>query len=101
MLRLNHVFNIVNNKAPMYLRSNFTYVSDHYCNTRSADRLDFKIPSIKLCQDQTFYYNAIRDWNNLPLFIKQMKNKTSFKHSLKNHLMDDLKCCEKSSFVYY
>ena len=75
--------------------------SQHYSNTRSANSLDFRLPSIKLCQDQTFYFNAIKDWNNLPTTIKQIRNKTSFKQSVKKHLMEDLKLCEESSFVYF
>ena len=62
-MRLNHVFNIVHNTAPSYLSLNFTSTSQHYSNTRSANSLDFRLPSIKSCQDQTFYFNAIKDWN--------------------------------------
>ena len=100
-MRLNHVFNIVHNTAPIYLRQNFTTISHHYCNTRSANCHNFIVPSIKQCQDKTFYYNAIKDWNGLPLNIKQIKSKTSFKHSVKKYLMEDLKRCEESSFVYF
>ena len=63
-MRLNHVFNIVHNThirtAPSYLSLNFTSTSQHYSNTRSANSLDFRLPSIKLCQDQTFYFNAVK-----------------------------------------
>ena len=31
--------------------------------------MNFTIPYIKSCQDQTFYYNAIKDWNALPSSI--------------------------------
>ena len=100
-MRLNHVFNIVHDTAPTYLRQNFTTISHHYCNTRSANCHNFILPSIRQCQDKTFYYNAIKDWNDLPLNIKQIKSKTSFKLAVKKHLMEDLKRCEESSFVYF
>ena len=100
-MRLNHVFNIVHNKAPFYLGNDFTRISDHYCNTRSACSLNFRLPSIRLCQNQTFYYNAIKDWNNLPSEIKQIQNKKSFKRSVKTYLMEELKYCEESSFLYF
>ena len=100
-MRLNHVFNIVHNTAPSYLSLNFTNTRQHYSNTMSANSLDLRLPSIKLCQDQTFYFNAIMDWNNLPTTIKQIRNRTSFKQSVKKHLMEDLKLCEESSFVYF
>ena len=71
-MRLIHAFNIVllHNKVSIYLRQNFTSINHHDCNTRSANNLDFRIPSIKQYQDKTFYYNAIKDWNDLPLNIK-------------------------------
>ena len=78
-MRLNHVFNIVHNTSPIYLRQNFTTISHHYCNTSSANCHTFILPLIKQCQDKTFYYNAIKDWNDFPLNIKQIKSKTSFK----------------------
>ena len=85
-MRLNHVFNIVHNTAPSYLSLNFTSTSQHYSNTRSANSLDF---------------NAIKDWNNLPTTIKQIRNKTHFKQSVKKHLIEDLKLCEEISFAYF
>ena len=100
-MRLNHVFNIVHKKAPGYLEMHFTALCDHYTKTRSSKNLNFKIPSIKLCQDQTFYYNAIKDWNNLPTYIKKLENKKSFKYHVKKHLMENLKNCEESSFFYF
>ena len=100
-MRLNHVFNIVHDTAPIYLRKNFTTISHHYSNTSSANCHNFILPSIKQCQDKTFYYNANKDWNDLPLNIKQIKSKTSFILAVMNHLMEDLKRCEESSFVYF
>ena len=66
---LNHVFNIVHDNAPLYMKNSFTLVSSSYRNTRSVDNMNFTIPYIKSCQDQTFYYNAIKDWNALPSSI--------------------------------
>ena len=99
-MRLNHVFNIVHDNAPLYMKNSFTLVSSSYRNTRSVDNMNFTIPYIKSCQDQTFYYNAIKDWNTLPSSIKQLDNKCSFKRSVKNHLMDSLRQHEESSYVY-
>ena len=62
--------------------------------------MNFTIPYIKSCQDQTFYYNAIKDWNALPSCIKQLNNKYSFKTNVKQHLMDSLRQHEESSYVY-
>ena len=86
-MSMNHVFNIVHNATPLYLRQNFTSISHHYCITRSANCHNFILSSIKQCQDKTFYYNAIKDWNGVPLNIKQIKSKTSFKLSVKKRLI--------------
>ena len=86
-MRLNHVFHLVHDNAPLYMKNSFTLVSSSYRNTRSVDNMNFTIPYIKSCQDQTFYYNAIKDWNSLPSSIKQLDNKYSFfKISVKNIL---------------
>ena len=99
-MRLNYVFNIVHDKAPLYMKNSFTLVSSSFLNTRPVGNMNFTIPIIKSCQDQTFYYNAIKDWNALPSSIKQLNNKYSFKTNVKQHLMDSLRQHEKSSYVY-
>ena len=43
--------------------------------TRSVSNLDFNIPRVRTCQSSSFYYSAIQDWNELPLTIKEAKNK--------------------------
>ena len=43
--------------------------------------------SIKGCESESFYYNAILDWNNLPDSIKSISNRKTFKRSIKRHLL--------------
>ena len=65
-LRLNHVFNIYHEYGPqyMYLHQNFIRVlNSHVFNTRGRTHT-FTVPSIKGCESESFYYNAILDWNN-------------------------------------
>ena len=67
-LRLNHVFNIFNENAPSYLRDNFVIRrSNSGRQTRSYTNLNFIVSRVKTCQSSTFYFNAIKDWNKLPL----------------------------------
>lgn len=70
----------VHNKAPVYLKTNSISICicDQYRNTRSANSLNSRLPSSKLCQDQTLYYNAMKDWNDLPTNIKLLQTKESF-----------------------
>ena len=78
-LRLNHVYDIFNDRAPSYLRENFVLKSIASTrHTRSSSNLDFVVPFIKTCQSGTFYYNGIEDWNDLPKEVKVMKSKDFF-----------------------
>ena len=79
-LRLNHVYNICNDRAPSYLRENFVLKSNVSTrHTRSSSNLDFVVPFIKTCQSDTFYYSGIKDWNELPTEVKVIKSKDFFK----------------------
>ena len=40
----------------------------------------------RICTD-TFVYTAIKDWNNLPQTIKEIKSENLFKEKVKSHLM--------------
>ena len=101
-LRLNHVFNIVQGLAPNYLQENFTLVSStsRYA-TRSSSNRNFIVPQIYTYEAGTFYYSAIKDWNGLPVDIKEITNKDTFKDALKQFLKQKSRECEEDSFVYF
>ena len=101
-LRLNHVFNIVQGLAPNYLQENFTLVSStsRYA-TRSSSNRNFIVPQISTYEAGTFYYSAIKDWNVLPVNIKEITNKDTFKDALKQFLKQQSRECEEDSFVYF
>ena len=44
---------------------------------------DFITPNANLCSTNSFSYNAIRDWNSLPISIKNVNNKEAFKNAVK------------------
>ena len=58
--------------APQYLNQNFSRVSECHSHRTRGSAYNFKIPPFKGCDSQTFYYNAILDWNNLPEDIKSI-----------------------------
>jgi len=98
-LRLNHVYNIFNNKCPDYMHKNFTKkLSSH--STRSSS-MNYNIPSIKGCESTTFYYSGIKDWNSLPESVKNCNNKNRFKTNVKKYLMEKLKNSYQSEFIFY
>ena len=78
-LRLNHVFDIYHDYAPQYLHQNFIKVlNSHVYNTRGST-YNFTVPAIKGCESESFCYNVILDWNNLPDNIKLISNRETFK----------------------
>ena len=48
---------------------------------------NFKIPGISGYESDSFYYNAILDWNSLPDSIKSLRNRESSKASVKLQLL--------------
>ena len=87
-LRLNHVFNIKNEKGPEHLKSNFNKFSDiHAYNTRGS-ATNFRVPKIKGEECRTFFYNAICEWNKLPTQLKNIIDKTHFKKAVKKFLVE-------------
>ena len=52
--------------------------------TTRAKAHNFHTP--RICTD-TFVYTAIKDWNNLPQTIKEIKSENLFKEKVKLHLM--------------
>jgi hypothetical protein len=86
-LRLNHVFKIVNDKCPSYMKENFKFVKDvHTYNTRS-NLHDFCLPKNCGKDNATFVYSAIKDWNALPTYIKTIQTIIKFKKSVKEYLL--------------
>ena len=71
-LRINHVFNIYHGLAPEYLCEHFQI---NQGNTRGSSNLNFIVPNLNLCSKDSFAYNAITDWNSLPLSVKNLTNK--------------------------
>ena len=76
-LRLNHVYNIFNNKSPEYMHKNLKINISLY-GTRSSNS-NFYIPPRKGGESTTFFYSGIKDWNSLPDQIKSCNNKNSVK----------------------
>ena len=98
-LRLNHVFNIYHGKAPSYLCEHFLLRSEVSSrSTRSSSNLDFIVPRIKTCESGSFFYQGIKNWNELPKHIKEMKGKRS--SSNLDFIAPRLKTCESGSFFY-
>ena len=95
-LRLNHVFNIFNGNAPNYL---FEHFERNEGITRGATNLNYTVPRVGSQGTSNFYYNAILDWNSLPVPIKQISNKSGFKEAVKSHLLEVARQRENDDFI--
>ncbi len=82
-LRLNITHKIYYNQATTYLQTNFNKNSDRGQHTRGS-RENFVIPNVKGAEGNIFYFNAIKDWNKLPMEPKTCENTLSFKKGLRN-----------------
>ena len=99
-LKLGHVFKIKNQSCPKYMASNFKLKSD--MNTRNITRAtahDFFVPSVGSLGNKTFFYTAIKDWNALPVSIKECRNEKQFKEKVKQNLIDEAKKEEMNPFT--
>ena len=99
-LRLNHVFNIFNGIAPSYLNDNFTRSSNIHSHRTRSSNYNYLVPRVKGIASNTFFYNAIRDWNDLPPHIQILSNKGSFKREVKKHLGEGALRQELSDYIY-
>ncbi len=80
-LRLNTTHKIYYNQAPAYLQTNSNKARDRAQHTRGS-HLNFVVPNVKRAECNTFYYNAVKDWDKLPTKLKTCENIASFKKGL-------------------
>ena len=100
-LKLNLVYNVINDKAPKYM-SNLINVAckQHGINTRSSV-MSLCVPYVKSFGQTSFYYTGIHAWNELPFSIQSVQNMRQFKCLVKQFLFSCLNDQEASLFIYY
>ena len=83
LLEIPHIFK---GHAPEYICANFDLNNNL---TRGVTNLLFLVPIGNTYNKNSCVYNAILDWNNLPINIKHISNKPAFKSAAKNYLKID------------
>ncbi len=58
-------------------------------------------PNVKGAEGSTFYFNAIKEWNKLPMELKTCENTASFKRRLKKHLLQTAAEEVDRDFVFF
>ena len=77
----------------------FTKLSSfHDHNTRGSGG-NYVVPSVSGVASKTFYYSAIKDWNELPSDIQTRSNFNNFKNSVKSYLCSRMQLTE-DDFYY-
>ena len=100
-LKMNHVHKIVNNKGPAYMKEHFLNVNEiHKYQTRSNEH-NFFISQCQGPKSQTFYYSAIKDWNDLHDHLKGIQNNGKFKAELKKFLHSHNHSKDQDDYLYY
>ena len=85
------VYKILNNQAPQYLDTCLNLYTPTRRLRSSSDplRLTFSVTRT-LAGDRTFTVSASKEWNDLPLAIRQSTSVDAFKKALKTHLFRNL-----------
>ena len=100
-LALNHMYKVKSGVAPSYLQDLFTGVSlRHEYNTRFSQS-NYTVNRISGPTGGSFYHNATKHWNALPLEIKSSNSIETFKHKVKKHLANVAHSRETSDVYYY
>ena len=98
-LSVNMMYNIFYERAPSYL-CNFKKVENlHSHNTRSS-KMSYVPADIKTQGKETFMYNGAKLWNSLPISIKSIQCKDSFKKSCKKYFFGLMEKSENSQVVH-
>ena len=98
-LKLNHIHNIFYDKCPDYLKDEFVRISHGY-NTRNSS-MNFFVPRITGCANESFFYSGILLWNSFPAYIRQIQDRNLFKKYVKKHLINLIVTEETENFIYY
>ena len=87
--RLVHVHKIKNGLAPDYLTGGFTAVKEVHQHFTRGSVSDFHIssPCVSSLSQKTFGYVARKEWNSLPLDLKQIQSVSAFKSRLRSFLL--------------
>ena len=98
---MNLVHDIYHNRCPGYMKTFFTRTRDlHNYNTRGSE-YNFVVPKANTIITKTFYYQAIKAWNALPVSLRGVENKDTFKRQLKHHLCNRARDLELQTTAFH
>ena len=86
--KLIHLFKVRHHRAPSYLRTRFTSVSDSHSHFTRGSHVNLRVSSTFSQVQGSFAYSCVRQWNALPNRIKEIDSLLSFKRALRSYLLD-------------
>ncbi len=86
-LRLNTAHKIFYKQAPEYLQENFEKVRNRQQQHTRKRLSNFIVPNVKGNESNSFFFQAIKDWNSLPNELNTCENICSFKKGVRRHLI--------------
>ena len=92
------VHKIFYDKGPKYMGQNFSKWRDLHHHSTRGKHYNFVVPNVNGMTSTTFYFNAIKDWNSLPVPLKSTKNFQLFKSCLKEFIFN--RCRQGFHFVF-
>ena len=84
--------------APEYMCNFQKLIEVHQHNTKNSF-MSYIIPHVNSYGIKSFMYNAAKAWNSLPIFLKSIECKNTFKYKCKSFLFNRMAELEKSDFV--
>ena len=83
--KLVHLFKIRLGSAPQYLLSDFTLLSNSHGYHTRGSKANFHVSKLLSTAPSSFAFTSVKQWNNLPDWIKAVSSLTTFKKRLKEH----------------
>jgi hypothetical protein len=96
-LKINHVFNIYHGRAPEYLCENLILIKE----IQGEPLIQILLLQAQMYVALIAFHNAIRDWNSLPISIKNVNNKEAFKNAVKEFLKIEARRREENEYFYF
>jgi len=99
-LKLGHVHQIINSKAPSYLLDYFSTVRNRHNYSTRSSRTAFVVPRFNtLVGRSSFRFTGTMEWNLLPIGAQTMVEKFSFKKYVKHYLLESVLEEESSQYI--
>ena len=98
-LKLNHMFNIFNDKSPDYMKGQFPLLSSGHHTRNNVS--NFAVPRVESFGINSFKYTGTKLWNSLPLSVKSLRSKFDFKKAVKSYLISEILVCDRNDFMFY